>query len=151
MDNPLLHDSPSPLSASIRPDHVEPAIREMLDENRRELATLLDSGATGWEGIVAPIERMQHRLARAWSPVGHLNGVLNSDELRAAYNACLPLLTAYHTELAQNERLYAAYQHVADTEYARLPPAAPQLLDNALRDFRLAGVALDAERKQRFR
>jgi oligopeptidase A len=94
---------------------------------------------------------MQHRLARTWSPVGHLNGVANSDELRSAYNACLPLLTAYHTELAQDERLHAAYQHVAETEYERLRPDQRRLLDNALRDFRLAGVALDPERKQRFK
>lgn len=150
MNNPLLAAGPLPAFNSIQPDHVEPAIRTILDENRKLLATLLESGAQGWEGIVAPIERMQHRLARAWSPVGHLNGVLNSDALRAAYNACLPLLTAYHTELAQNERLYAAYQHVADTEYSSLPPAGRKLLDNALRDFRLAGVALDQARKQRF-
>jgi oligopeptidase A len=150
MNNPLLTAGPLPAFNSIRPEDVEPAIRAILDENRALLASLLESGAHGWDGIVAPIERMQHRLARAWSPVGHLNGVLNSDALRAAYNACLPLLTAYHTELAQNERLYAAYQHVADTEYADLPPAGRKLLDNALRDFRLAGVALDPARKQRF-
>jgi oligopeptidase A len=149
-NNPLLAQTQLPAFGSIRPEHVEPAIREILADNRRLLAALLEAGAAGWDGIVAPIERMQHRLARAWSPVGHLNGVLNSDELRAAYNACLPLLTAYHTELAQNERLYAAYQHVADSEYATLPPAGRKLLDNALRDFRLAGVALDPARKQRF-
>src|SRR5262245_22055400 len=94
---------------------------------------------------------MHHRLARAWSPVGHLNGVMNGDELRAAYNACLPLLTTYHTELAQNEALCAAYQRVVDREGARLQPAQRKLLQNALRDFRLAGVSLPAERKQRFR
>jgi len=93
---------------------------------------------------------MHHRLARAWSPVGHLNGVMNGDELRAAYNACLPLLTAYHTELAQNEQLCAAYQRVMDQEGARLEPAQRKLLDNALRDFRLAGVSLPADHKQRF-
>ncbi|HEX9207336.1 MAG TPA: M3 family metallopeptidase [Steroidobacteraceae bacterium] len=151
MDNPLLHDAPLPAFQSIRPEHVEPAIRQVLDDNRRRLEALLDSGATGWDGIVAPIERMQHRLARTWSPVGHLNGVANNDELRAAYNACLSLLTAYHTEFAQNARLYAAYQKVADTDYAQLQPAQRRLVDNALRDFRLAGVALDPERKQRFR
>jgi oligopeptidase A len=151
MDNPLLHDITLPAFGAIRADHVEPAVRLVLDQNRRELAALLDSNATGWEGIVAPVERMQHRLARTWSPVGHLNGVANSDELRAAYNACLPLLTAYHTEFAQNERLQAAYQHVADTEYERLRPDQRRLLDNALRDFRLAGVALEPERKQRFK
>jgi oligopeptidase A len=151
MDNPLLRDAPLPAFQSIRPGHVEPAIRQVLDDNRRQLEALLDSGATGWDGIVAPIERMQHRLARTWSPVGHLNGVANNDELRAAYNACLSLLTAYHTEFAQNARLYAAYQKVADTEYAQLQPAQRRLVDNALRDFRLAGVALDPDRKQRFR
>ena len=151
MDNPLLHDAPLPSFHAIRAEHVEPAIRQVLDENRRRLQELLDSGATGWDGIVVPIERMQHRLARAWSPVGHLNGVANSDELRAAYNVCLPLLTAYHTEFAQNDRLCAAYQKVADTEYAQLRADQRRLLDNALRDFRLAGVALEPERKQRFK
>jgi oligopeptidase A len=151
MDNPLLQDANLPAFLSIRPEHVEPAVRRVLDENRRELERLLDSGASGWDGIVAPLERMQHRLARTWSPVGHLNGVTNGDELRAAYNTCLPLLTAYHTELAQNARLCAAYQHVRDTEYAQLRPEQRKLVDNALRDFRLAGVALEPERKQRFR
>jgi oligopeptidase A len=151
MENPLLHDAPLPSFRDIRPEHIEPAVRHVLDDNRRRLEALLDSGATGWDGIVAPIERMQHRLARTWSPVGHLNGVANTDELRAAYNACLPLLTAYHTEFSQNVRLCAAYQHVADTEYEQLQPAQRRLVDNALRDFRLAGVALAPDRKQRFR
>ncbi len=150
--NPLMPGGHSlPAFGSIRAEHVEPAVREMLEENRRKLASLLESGAAGWDGIVVPVERMHHRLARTWSPVGHLNGVLNSDELRAAYNACLPLLTAYHTELAQDERLCAAYQRVMDLEYERLDPAQRRLVENALRDFRLAGVSLDADRKQRFR
>jgi oligopeptidase A len=150
MSNPLLSEAPLPEFPAITPAHVEPAIRGLLDENRRTLAALLDGGAAGWDGLVAPIERMHHRLSRAWSPVGHLNGVMNSDELRTAYNACLPLLTAYHTELAQNERLCAAYQHVMDTEGGRLEPGQRKLLENALRDFRLAGVSLPADRKQRF-
>jgi oligopeptidase A len=151
MDNPLLHDASLPSFLSIRPEHVEPAIRQVLDENRRGLQALLDSGATGWDGIVVPIERMQHRLARTWSPVGHLNGVANGDELRAAYNTCLTLLTAYHTEIAQNAALCAAYQHIKDTDYTGLQPAQRKLVDNALRDFRLSGVALAPEHKQRFR
>ena len=151
MDNPLLHEGPLPAFASIRAEHVEGAVRQVLDDNRSRLQALLDSDASGWDGIVAPVERMQHRLARTWSPVGHLNGVVNSEELRAAYNVCLPLLTAYHTEFAQNERLHAAYRRVAETEYERLRPEQRQLLDTALRDFRLAGVALDPERKQRFK
>ena len=150
MSNPLLSEAPLPEFPAITPAHVEPAIRGLLDANRRTLAALLKGGATGWDGLVAPIERMHHRLSRAWSPVGHLNGVMNNDELRAAYNACLPLLTAYHTELAQNQRLCAAYQRVMDTEGDQLEPGMRKLLENALRDFRLAGVSLPADRKQRF-
>jgi len=151
MANPLLTDFALPPFQSIAAQHAEPAIRELLEENRRELQRLLASGASGWDGIVAPLERMHHRLSRAWSPIGHLNGVLNSDELRAAYNACLPLLTAYHTELGQNARLCAAYQLVNDNEGERLQPDQRKLISNALRDFRLAGVSLPEDRKDRFR
>jgi oligopeptidase A len=94
---------------------------------------------------------MHHVLARAWSPIGHLNSVLNGEELRAAYNACLPLLTSYHTELAQNAALCAAYQRILDREGPQLVPEQRKLLENALRDFRLAGVSLPEDRKQRFR
>ena len=151
MNNPLLSDAPLPAFGAIDASHVEPALRALLDANRAEVAALLESDADGWDRLVVPIERMHHRLARAWSPVGHLNGVMNSDALRAAYNACLPLLTAYHTELGQNERLCAAYQRVADREGASLGPEQRKVVENALRDFRLAGVSLPPERKQRFR
>ena len=80
MANPLLTDAPLPRFQSIEPAHAEPAIRQLLEANRRELQQLLESGASGWDGIVVPLERMHHRLARAWSPVGHLNGVMNGDE-----------------------------------------------------------------------
>src|SRR5512139_4316256 len=122
MTNPLLTDAPLPRFRQIAASHVEPAIRQLLEQNRAAIAALLEAGADRWDTLVVPLERMHHRLARAWSPAGHLNGVMNNDELRAAYNACLPLLTAYHTELAQNERLCAAYQRVMDTEGDRLEP-----------------------------
>ncbi len=150
MTNPLLTDQPLPAFGAIGAVHVEPALRELLDANRAEIAALLDAGADSWETLIVPIERMHHRLARAWSPASHLNGVMNSEELRAAYNACLPLLTAYHTELGQNERLCAAYQRVADREGAALAPEQRKVVEIALRDFRLAGVSLPPERKQRF-
>ena len=150
MTNPLLQQFELPRFSAIEPAHVEPAIRQLLDGNRRELAALIDGGAEGWEDLVAPIERMHHRLSCTWSPIGHLNGVMNSDELRAAYNACLPLLSAYHTELAQNEHLCAAYQRVADLEGNRLDTAQKTLVEHALRDFRLSGVSLPEDRKRRF-
>jgi oligopeptidase A len=150
MTNPLLTDALLPAFGAIRAEHVEPAIRQLLEENRAAIAALLASGADRWDTLVVPLERMHHRLGKAWSPVGHLNGVMNSDELRAAYNACLPLLTAYHTELGQNAELCAGYQGVADREGTALGAEQRKVVDNALRDFRLAGVSLPAERKQRF-
>jgi len=90
-----------PNFSSIRPDKIEPTIRSLLDENRAQLARLLQEGANTWDTLVVPLEEMQHRLARTWSPISHMNGVVNTEELRTAYNACLPLLTAWHTELSQ--------------------------------------------------
>lgn len=151
MTNPLLQTHELPPFNSLLPEHVEPAIRQVLDENRARLAALLEARADTWDTLVVPLEEMQHRLARTWSPVGHLNAVVNNDELRAAYNACLPLLTAWHTDLAQNERLHAAYQAILTREGKLLSAGQRKLLDNALRDFRLAGVALPATQKQQFK
>jgi oligopeptidase A len=151
MTNALLHSQDLPPFSAIRAEDVEPAIRKLLDENRAELQRLLDAQDYSWNALVVPLEEMQHRLSRTWSPVGHLNGVLNSDELRSAYNACLPLLTAWHTDLAQNENLHRAYEHILRTEGESLNAGQRKLLENALRDFRLAGVALAPERKQRFK
>jgi oligopeptidase A len=151
MTNPLLHSQDLPPFSAIRAADIEPAIRELLDDNRAQLEGLLATNDYTWDSLVVPLEEMQHRLSRTWSPVGHLNGVLNSDELRAAYNACLPLLTAWHTDLAQNEKLYRAYEHILQHEGAKLDTAQRKLLENALRDFKLAGVALPPAQKQRFK
>jgi oligopeptidase A len=140
-----------PKFSAIRTDQIESTIRSVLDENRSKLAALLDVGANTWDTLVVPLEEMQHRLARTWSPMGHMNGVVNSDELRSAYNACLPLLTAWHTDLAQNDRLYQAYQAISTKEGPKLTAGQRKLLENALRDFRLAGVALPTESKDRFK
>ena len=130
---------------------IEPAIRQLLDESRAQLQQILAQPLATWDNTIAPLEQIQHRISRTWSPVGHLNGVMNSDELRVAYNACLPLLSAWHTELGQNERLFKAYEHVRQSEAGSLNAAQLKLLDNALRDFRLSGVALSAEKKVRYK
>jgi oligopeptidase A len=129
---------------------IEPSLRVLIDENRAALQQLLDSGADRWDTLVVPLEERQHQLNRRWSPVGHLNGVANNDALRQAYNACLPLLTAWNTEVSQNNLLYQAYSRLRERDASQLSAAQRKLLDNALRDFRLGGVALTAERKQQF-
>jgi oligopeptidase A len=151
-----MHDTTSwtsclPRFRSIDPAQIETTLRGLLDQNRNELEAVLARNPRSWDDLVVPLERMQHRLARFWSPVGHLNSVLNGPELRAAYNTCLPLLTAYQTELAQNVELCAAYGRLLAEQGPSLNASQRKLLENALRDFRLAGVSLPHERKVRFR
>jgi oligopeptidase A len=151
MHNPLLLEQPLPQFLEIRPEHVEPAVREILSENRARIEQLAALALPTFATLVEPLEELQHRVARAWSPVSHLNAVLNSDALRSGYNACLPLLSAYQTDLAQSEPLFRAYRTIADQEGAALAPVQRQVIEHAMRDFRLAGVGLPAERKERFK
>ncbi len=151
MENPLLNERPLPQFLEIRPEHVEPAVREVLTENRARIERLASLPLPTFATLVEPLEELQHRVARTWSPVSHLNAVLNSDALRSGYNACLPLLSAYQTDLAQSEPLFRAYRTIADQEGAALAPVQRQVIEHAMRDFRLAGVGLPAERKERFK
>jgi len=149
--NPLLAATPLPLFPAIAPEHIEPAIREILAEQRTRIKAIEALPAPSFATVVIPLEQMRHRLSRVWSPVGHLNGVLNTDALRIAYNACLPLLSEYYTDLAQSEPLYRAYQYIQQHEGESLDAVQRALLERSLRDFRLAGVGLDAARKARFK
>ena len=151
MENPLLALEPLPSFTQIRPEHVEPAIRAVLAENRARIGALESLAEPTFASLVEPLEDMHHRLARVWSPVSHLNAVMNSEPLRVVYNACLPLLSAYQTDLAQSEPLYRAYERISEREGAHLEPTQRRVLEHALREFRLAGVGLDAERKARFK
>ena len=153
MTNPLLDMRGLPPFSLIRPEHIEPAIDQVLTDNRAAVVRLLDAQQHyTWANLVAPLEELGDRLRRIWSPVGHMNAVINSSELRAAYNACLPKLSDYATELGQNERLYQAYQAIADgEEWPQLDTAQKKIIENALRDFRLSGVALPPDRKARYK
>lgn len=151
MENPLLGQEPLPPFTLIRPEHVEPGVRELLARGRARIEQLSALEKPTFATVVEPLEELQHQVSRTWSPVSHLNAVLNSEALRAGYNACLPLLSAYQTDLAQSELLYRAYRAIAEEEGAALAPVQRQVIEHALRDFRLAGVGLPAERKERFK
>ncbi len=151
MNNPLLDLDSLPAFDRIEAGHARPALEKVLAENRARLAELTSQAAPTFASLVVPVEEMGYRLSRVWSPIGHLNAVANSDVMRAAYNECVPLLTAYSSELGQNAALQAAYARVLEQEGRRLEPAQVKLLENALRDFRLAGVDLPAERQRRYR
>ena len=151
MENPLLAHASLPAFANIRPEHVEPAMREVLAASRARIDQLAAVDQPTFAGVVEPLEELQHRISRVWSPVSHLNAVLNSESLRASYNACLPLLSAYQTDLSQSEPLYRAYEGISKREGPALGPVERRVVEHALRDFRLAGVGLDEERKRRFK
>ena len=152
MSNPLLEWDVLPPFSHIRPEHVEPAVDTVLAENRAALKTLSAIAAPSWQDFIEPQESLADRLHRAWAPVGHLNAVLSSKELRTAYNACLARLAEYDTELGQNEALQRGYRALKDGPgWKSYSPAQRKLVDDALRDFRLAGVDLPPEKKARFR
>lgn len=152
-NNPLLQAFDLPPYSAIRPEHVEPAIDRILEDNRAAIARILDSQgeAPDWNGLVLALDALNARLGQAWSPVSHLNAVCNSPELRAAYEACLPRLSAYYTELGQHRGLYQAYKALAESPAAAgFAVAQKTILEHTLRDFHLSGIDLPAEQQQRY-
>jgi oligopeptidase A len=150
-ENPLLEEFILPPFSRIKPEHVVSAIDTLLKQNRDEIHHLLETvQKPDWVSFVEPIEKLDDRLNRAWSPVSHMNSVVNSDELREAYNACLPKLSAYATEMGQNADLYRAYKAVLEND-RELDGAQRKMLENILRDFHLSGVDLPPAQKQRYK
>ncbi|HNP37313.1 MAG TPA: M3 family metallopeptidase [Woeseiaceae bacterium] len=152
MNNPLLDTSGLPRFADITPDHVLPALTEIIARHREHLDTILaGSQEARFDNIVAPVEEMEHELSRVWSPVNHLQTVLGSPAWREAYNAVLPMLTEYGSELSQNARLQAAYAKVDAALPEGSSASRKSALQHALREFRLGGVDLEEKAKARFR
>ena len=152
MSNPLLDSSALPRFDDIRPEHALPALRELISVHRGKLTELLDDPANReFATLVAPLEEMSHELSRVWSPISHLQSVLEDPAWREAYNASLPLMTEHGTELSQNKKLQEAYQQVADAMPPTATAAMHMLVEQELRDFRLAGVALPEDSKARYR
>ena len=153
MTNPLLEITELPQFSKIKAEHVVPAIEQLLDQARQTIATQLQNGAPyTWQSLVEPIEAAEDRLNKAWSPVSHMNAVINSDDMREAYNACLPKLSEYATETGQNLELYQAYKSIHDSaEFASLDRGQQKMINNALRDFHLSGVDLAADKQARYK
>lgn len=150
--NPLLDFSGLPRFADFRTEHVTPAIDQLLAECRAAVkqAEAPDTPPE-WDAFVTPMEDANERLGRAWGQVSHLHSVMDSPELREVYNANLPKITVYFAELGQNEALFARYKALAASPaFAALSPARRKIVDNELRDFRLGGAELSADKKVRF-
>jgi oligopeptidase A len=150
--NPLLDISGLPRFAEIKPEHVTPAVDELLTRNRALTVKLLaDKTPPTWENFVQPFEDANEHLSRAWGQVGHLNMVMNGPELREVYNANLPKVTQYYAELSQNLALYQKYKAIRNgTAYTALNAEQRKVIENELRDFRLGGAELPDEKKARF-
>ncbi len=153
MNNPLLDLSGLPRFSLIKPDHVEPAINQALADCRAQVEALLAANTNyTWDNLIQPLEDIDERLSRVWSPVSHMNSVVNSDELRASYNACLGKLSNYGTEMGQHGALFKAYQSIAKgKEYRKLDRAQKKIIDNAIRDFRLSGIDLNEKQQARYK
>jgi oligopeptidase A len=148
--NPLLDFSGLPRFAEIKPEHVTPAVDLLLSDGRSTIQAVLSSPAT-WEGFVAPLEDANERIGRAWGQVAHLHAVMDNPRLREVYNANLPKISQYWTELGQNEALFEKYKALKDSdEFASLNPARKKIVENALRDFRLGGAELPPDKKRRY-
>jgi oligopeptidase A len=155
MTNPLLNSAPNALPAfdQIRPDHAETALDAVLARNREELKTLLDKNAAPtWESFIEPLEEMSDRVSRAWGPVQHLFGVNSTAEWRKAFNACLPKLTEYGLELSQSQPLYRAYKALSEsTTFKTYSVTRKKVINDALRDFKLSGIALPLSEQERYK
>ena len=153
MNNPLLQSTTLPAFSQIKAEFVEPALDEVLQQAKITVQDLLSNQERPtWDSLVLPMEALDASIDKVWSPVSHLNSVMNSDELRLAYNACLPKLSQFGTELGQNEDLYNAYKKMAESaEFTDLDTAQQKVITNALRDFRLSGVELSQEDRDTFK
>lgn len=151
MSNPLLTEFDLPPFSEIKPEHVKPAIESLIDECKKAVDEAVAVEAPSWQSLVLAIDKVDDRLGKAWSPVSHMNSVLSSDELRDAYESCLPILTEYGTWVGQHKGLNEAYKKLAASdEYATLNTAQKKVIENTLRDFKLSGVDLDADKQQRY-
>ncbi|WP_297807475.1 oligopeptidase A [uncultured Methylophaga sp.] len=153
MTNPLLENYTLPPFSKIKPEHVEPAVTQAIKQAREAVNELLTNiSQPTWDNLVQPMEEIEASIDHVWSPVSHMNSVVNSEELRQAFNACLPMLSEFGTELGQNEDLYRAYKNLADSdEYQKLDTAQKKVIDNAVRDFRLSGVELPPEQRDQYK
>lgn len=153
MNNPVLNRQSLPLFDQIKPDHISPAIESILKEANTLIESLKKKGATAsWENFVEPIEIITEKISRAWGQIEHLNAVVNSDNLRKAYNDNLIKLTEFYTNLSQDESLYKKYQSLKDSEaFKSLTSSQKRIIDNVLREFKLGGAELNETDKNRFK
>ncbi|MBV7316025.1 oligopeptidase A [Shewanella sp. NIFS-20-20] len=152
MSNPLLSNTDLPQFSKIKPEHIQPALEQAIEDCRQMVEQVISENEEyTWENLVAPLEAVDDRLSKMWSPISHMNSVLSTEEWRAAHDACLPLLSDYGTWIGQHQDLYQAYKALAASSgFASLTQAQQTSIEHSLRDFELSGIGLDDAGKQRY-
>ncbi len=151
-DNPLLMQHDIPPFSAIRADHIRPALDSIITDSLRAIDALVAIESPDWKSFIQPVEELDERLSKMWDTVSHLNAVLNDEDFRESYRQCLPVISDYATGLAQNAELFRCYQAVqGSTAFSSFDQAQKKLIENALRDFRLSGVALPESKKETFK
>ena len=151
MTNPPFNRDLLPRFKDIDPDKIESMIRQLLEKNREQVDRLVSQpGPFTWDNLMQPLEEMGDELNKLWSPIGHVHSVMESESLRKAYNQALSLLTEYHTQISQNKKLFQAISDIANgPDFTKLSAAQRKIIENDIRDFKLAGIHLSAEKKER--
>ena len=153
-NNPLLDVEGLPRFAAIRPEHVGSALDELLVSNQAVIGQLESTvrDDADWESFAQPLEDLEDRLGKMWSPVSHLNAVVDTEDLREAYQNSLEQLTAYRAALGQNKTIFQGYRNIqAHADFSGLDAAKRKVILNAVRDFRLSGVELEGKERARFK
>lgn len=151
MTNPLIGLEGLPPFSKIKPEHVVPAVEHGIEQCKKTIEQVLAGKDFTWQGLVMPLEEADDKLSRLFSPVSHMHSVVNSQALREVYDQVLPKLSEYSTYVGQHQGLFDAYTALAQSdEYTQLSRAQQKVIDNALRDFKLSGIALNASDKKRY-
>lgn len=149
--NPLQDLSGLPPFSKILPEYIQPAVLQAIESCKNTIIEVLSQDSFSWDNLIAPIEEVDDQLSKIWSPVSHMNSVVSNDALRDAHDGCLPALSEFSTWVGQNSELFNAYVQIQQSaEFATLSEAQQKVIEHAVRDFKLSGVALDEQKKLRY-
>ena len=151
-DSILIKTDSLPAFSSLKIDEIEPVVKQTIEDNKALIEQkLIELDSYTWDNFIVILDEADDHLGKLWSPVSHMNAVVSNDELRAAHDACIGLFSEYGTFVGQHQGLYEAYLSVANSpEFLQLKGEQQKVIENALRDFKLAGIALDEQKKQRY-
>lgn len=152
-ENPLLDCKPYPRFDQIKPEHILPALKDVLAQSRAVIEQLADAPQPPtWENFVEPLEAIDDQLEQLWSPVSHLNSIQDTEALRDAVEAALPILSDYSAEVGQNQGLYTKFEALANSEqFSQLNVAQKAVIEHQLRDFKLSGIALSEQDQTKYK